>query len=105
MPRRTKNLIEESLTDRLPIDVLPASNEEFVPPEPTPEQRAIMKIAREECERQARRHGLSRRRFLQAGAAYTGCLWAIVPAEGRWPPVGRGFRPISVSPPPSFALR
>jgi hypothetical protein len=69
MPRSFKDLYEELLPDRLPIDVLPYSNEEFIPPDPTPQQKAIMKLAMEECDRQARRHGLSRRRFLQTGAA------------------------------------
>src|SRR5437667_9988543 len=77
MPKRFKNLMEESLTDRLPIDVLPVSNEEFIPPEPTPEQHAIMKIAREDCEATARKLGMSRRKFLQTGAAYAICLAAI----------------------------
>jgi len=34
MPKRLKAVMEESLSDRLPIDVLPVSNEEFIPPEP-----------------------------------------------------------------------
>ncbi|TMA64122.1 MAG: hypothetical protein E6J69_15815, partial [Deltaproteobacteria bacterium] len=77
MPKRLKALMEESLTDRLPIDVLPVSNEEFIPLEPTPEQKAIMKVAREECDATARKVGMSRRRFLQTGAAYAICLAAI----------------------------
>src|SRR5213593_1227668 len=77
MPKRLKDLMEESLTDRLPIDVLPVSNEEFIPPEPTREQHAIMKIAREDCEATARKLGMSRRKFLQTGAAYAICLAAI----------------------------
>ena len=77
MPKRLKDVMEELLTDRLPIDVLPVSNEEFIPPEPTPQQHAIMKIAREDCEATARKLGMSRRRFLQTGAAYAICLAAI----------------------------
>src|SRR5947208_7071119 len=77
MPKRLKAVMEESLSDRLPIDVLPVSNEEFIPPEPTPEQHAIMKLAREDCEATARKLGMSRRRFLQTGAAYAICLAAI----------------------------
>ncbi|TMA69065.1 MAG: hypothetical protein E6J77_28455, partial [Deltaproteobacteria bacterium] len=77
MPKRLKDAMEESLTDRLPIDVLPVSNEEFIPPEPTAEQHAIMKIAREDCEATARKLGVSRRKFLQTGAAYAICLAAI----------------------------
>ncbi|MGH7898483.1 MAG: hypothetical protein ACREQQ_11060, partial [Candidatus Binatia bacterium] len=77
MPKTTKQLMEESLSDRLPIDVLPVSNEEFIPPEPTREQRAIMQIAREETEAAARKLGMSRRKFLQTGAATMICLGAI----------------------------
>src|SRR5437870_3708296 len=77
MPKRLRELMEESLPDRLPIDVLPVSNEEFIPPDPTPEQRAIMHIAREDCDATARKLGMSRRRFLQTGAAYAICLAAI----------------------------
>src|SRR5947207_2745541 len=77
MPKRLKAVMEESLSDRLPIDVLPVSNEEFIPPEPTAEQHAIMKIAREDCEATARKLAMSRRKFLQTGAAYAICLAAI----------------------------
>src|SRR5438552_1659766 len=77
MPKRFKALMEDSLTDRLPIDVLPVSNEEFIPPEPTREQKTIMKIAREDCDATARKLGRSRRRFRQTGAAYAICLAAI----------------------------
>src|SRR2546425_8936814 len=77
MPKRLKAVMEESLSDRLPIDVLPVSNEEFIPPEPTAEQKAIMRTAREECAAAARKVGTSRRRFLQTGAAYAICLAAI----------------------------
>jgi len=37
-------------SEALPLDVLPCSNCEFIPAEPTREQRAIMCVAEEECE-------------------------------------------------------
>ena len=77
MSRSFRQLVEDCLPDRLPIDVQPASNGEFVPRDPTREEKAIMRVAMEECDRQARHHGLSRRRFLQTGAAYAACLAAI----------------------------
>jgi predicted TIM-barrel fold metal-dependent hydrolase len=64
-------------SEALPLDVLPCSNCEFIPAEPTREQRAIMCVAEEECDKAARRLGLSRRRFLRTGAATAICLIAI----------------------------
>jgi len=87
MPRRFRDSVEDQLPDRLPIDVLPVSNEEFIPPDPTPQQTAIMKVAMEDCEAAARRHGVSRRRFLQTGAAYAVCLAAINKVMG----TGHGY--------------
>lgn len=77
MKRSNRGLPEELLTDRLPIDVMPFSNGEFVPPEPTDKQVAIMKLAREYCDRGAKKMGVSRRHFLQTGAAYAFCLAAV----------------------------
>jgi hypothetical protein len=83
MPKSIDDLYEESLPDSLPINVIPASNEEFVPPPPTREQIAIQKIAMEEIDRQARRHGTTRRRFLQKSAAYAITMTAINQVMGR----------------------
>jgi len=77
MARSHQDKLEELMTDRLPIDVTPVSNEEFIPPDPTAEQKAIMKIAMEDCDAAARKHGVSRRKFLQTSAAYAVCLAAI----------------------------
>ena len=82
MPKSPKDRYEEELPDALPINVLPASNEEFVPPPPTKEQLAIHDLAMKECERQARRHGVSRRRFLQTSAAYAVTMAAINHVRG-----------------------
>ncbi len=83
MPKSIDDLYEESLPDSLPIQVTPASNEEFVPPPPTREQLAIEKVAMQEITRQARRHGTTRRRFLQRSAAYAVTMSAINQVMGR----------------------
>ena len=83
MPKSMDDLYEESLPDSLPVNVMPASNEEFVPPPPTNEQLAIERIAMAEIERQARRHGTTRRRFLQRSAAYAITMSAINQVMGR----------------------
>lgn len=59
----------EFLDEDLPINVLPYSNEEFLPASPSPEQLLIHRMATEECAEAAARHGMSRRRFLRTGAA------------------------------------
>jgi hypothetical protein len=65
------------LNEDLPIDVMPASNGEFVPPAPTNEQRMIMQLADEETEKARRRFGMSRRDFVRSAAAYGIGLSAI----------------------------
>ena len=67
----------EHLNEDLPIDVMPASNGEFVPLAPTDEQRMIMQLADEETEKARRRFGMSRRDFVRSAAAYGIGLWAI----------------------------
>jgi len=64
-------------TEALPVDVLPCSNGEFVPPPPTARQRAIMALAEAETERLRRRFGLSRRQFVRTAAAMAVGFWAI----------------------------
>jgi hypothetical protein len=49
----------------LPIPARIASNEEFIPPPQTPEQKAYESCAQAISERAAKRQGLSRRNFLQ----------------------------------------
>jgi uncharacterized protein len=55
----------------LPIKLGPCGNGEFTPPPPTPLVREVERRARDAIERNARRAGMSRRRFLQtlSGAA------------------------------------
>jgi predicted TIM-barrel fold metal-dependent hydrolase len=56
---------------RLPINLEPASNGEFVPPPEDPRLAVARKLAHERAEENARRLGMSRRRFLEStcGAA------------------------------------
>ncbi|MGH2728721.1 MAG: hypothetical protein ACRDKS_17255, partial [Actinomycetota bacterium] len=65
------------LSEDLPLDVMPYSNGEFFPPEPTVQQKLIMRLANEESERLRRKMGMSRRQFVRTAAAYTVGLWAI----------------------------
>jgi len=65
------------LSEKVPLDVLPCSNGEYIPGEPTREQRAIMELARQECDTAARKLGMSRRSFLRTGAATAICLMAV----------------------------
>ncbi|HEY8503288.1 MAG TPA: hypothetical protein VIL46_01820, partial [Gemmataceae bacterium] len=58
----------------LPIPARIASNEEFVPPPPTPRQRAYERRAAEISERNARRLGMDRRAFLRSGAGTAAAL-------------------------------
>src|SRR5829696_1882574 len=57
----------------LPIKLRPCSNGEFVPPPPTALVREAVRRAREACDDNARRTGMSRRDFLRStmGAATT----------------------------------
>lgn len=65
------------LSENLPLDVLPYSNGEFIPPPPTENQKRIMALANAESERLRRKMGMSRRQFVRTAAAYTVGLWAI----------------------------
>src|SRR5207244_12032400 len=70
------------LGEDLPVDVMPNSNGEFIPPEATEEQRQIMRLARAESDRLARKFGMTRRAFLRTAAAYTVGFWAINQVRG-----------------------
>lgn len=65
------------MSENMPMDVLPASNGEFVPPRATDEQKQIMQLQDEEGERQRRRLGLSRRQFVRTSGALGVGLWAV----------------------------
>ena len=70
------------LPENLPVDVMPASNGEFIPDPPSAAQREIMRLARDESERWARKMGMSRRHFLRTAAAFTVGFWAINQVRG-----------------------
>lgn len=67
----------QDLSERMPLDVMPASNGEHVPPPPTREQIAIMRLQEEAGEQVRRRLGMSRRDFVRSAAALSVGLWAI----------------------------
>ena len=65
------------MSEDLPVDVLPCSNDEYFPPEPSREQLAIMELANRETERMRTRFGMSRRNFVGPPAASAIGFWAI----------------------------
>ena len=68
-----------------PIDIMPASNGEFMPPDPTPEQRKIMALQNEKIEEVRRKFGMSRRQFVRTAAAYGIGVWAVDQVTGgKW---------------------
>src|SRR5581483_9183770 len=54
-----------------------ASNEEFIPPPQSPQQREFEARVQEISERAARRQGLSRRSFLRTGSGMAAALVAL----------------------------
>jgi predicted TIM-barrel fold metal-dependent hydrolase len=69
----------------LPVDVMPCSNDEFLPPPPQPHHLAIMHLQDREIERLRRKFGMSRRRFVRTSAAMAVGFWAIDAVKGgRW---------------------
>src|ERR671935_1301043 len=60
-----------------PIPTRIASNEEFIPPPPSPQQREFEARLKEISEREAKRQGLSRRDFLRTGSGMAAALWAL----------------------------
>src|SRR5262249_8329357 len=60
-----------------PIPTRIVSNEEFVPPPQSPEQRAYEERLAEISERAARRQGLDRRAFLRTGSGMAAALLAL----------------------------
>jgi hypothetical protein len=65
------------LPEDLPLDVLPASNGEFVPPAATPEQKAVMALQNEGVEYWRRKFNMSRRDFVRTAAAMAVGFWAL----------------------------
>src|SRR4051795_6211490 len=69
----------------LPVDVLPCSNDEFLPPPPTKEQIAIMGLHDQEVERWRTKFNMSRRHFVRTTAAMAIGFWAIdTVMPGQW---------------------
>jgi predicted TIM-barrel fold metal-dependent hydrolase len=75
----------EDMSEDMPVDVLPCSNDEYFPPEATREQIAIMQLASREAERWRIKFGMSRRRFVRTAAATAIGFWAIdAVRQGSW---------------------
>ncbi|MPZ64646.1 MAG: hypothetical protein GEU83_03715 [Pseudonocardiaceae bacterium] len=64
------------------IDVLPASNGEYVPKPPSRRQRAIMALQDQKIEEQRHKFGLSRRDFVRTAAAMGIGVWAVDQVTG-----------------------
>src|SRR5947209_3542271 len=69
----------------LPVDVLPSSNGEYIPPPPSQEQLLIMHLQDREVERYRRQFNMSRRRFVRTSMAMAIGFWAIdAVMPGKW---------------------
>jgi predicted TIM-barrel fold metal-dependent hydrolase len=66
-----------------PIPTRIASNEEFIPPPQSPQQKQVEVRLAELAERGARRHGVSRRAFLRTGSGMAAALLALNEVFGR----------------------
>lgn len=73
----------DDLSEAMPLDVLPISNGEFIPPPPTPQELAIMAMQEAEGERIRRKLGMSRRDFVRSAAALSIGFWAVDQVMGR----------------------
>lgn len=69
-------------SEALPLDILPASNGEFLPKRASAEQLAVMDLANKEVERVRRTMGMSRRDFVRTSAAMAICFWAVDQIQG-----------------------
>jgi uncharacterized protein len=68
-----------------PFDVLPASNGEYIPKDPSPNQLKIMALQDEKIEEVRRKFGMPRRDFVRTAAAMAVGVWAIdTVTGGRW---------------------
>src|SRR3954452_18349353 len=75
----------EDMSEGMPVDVMPCSNDEYFPPVPSAEQIAIMQLASREAERVRRKFGMSRRAFVRTAAATAIGFWAIDAVRmGEW---------------------
>lgn len=67
----------KELSEDLPVDVLPCSNDEYFPPPPSVAQRQIMDLASRESERARTKFGMTRAQFVRTAAATMIGFWAI----------------------------
>jgi uncharacterized protein len=67
----------EGLPEDLPVDILPASNNEFYPRSANADELRIMRVAEAKTEEVRRRTGMSRRDFVRTGLAMAIGFWAI----------------------------
>ncbi len=65
------------LNEDMPLDVMPASNGEFVPPPPTARQRRVMELQSEGIEYWRKKFNMSRRDFVRTAAAMAIGFWAL----------------------------
>jgi uncharacterized protein len=73
------------IPEDVPIDVMPASNGEYVPKPPTKSQLQIMALQDEQVEHWRRRFNMDRRSFVRTAAGYAIGIWAINQVTaGRW---------------------
>jgi hypothetical protein len=72
----------EGLPEDLPVDILPASNNEFYPRGPNAQEIRIMRLADEKTEEVRRRTGMSRRDFVRTGLAMAIGFWAVDAVAG-----------------------
>ena len=74
-----------NLSERMPLDVLPASNGEFLPPPPTEQQIRVMQLQNEKAEDVRHQLGMSRRTFVRSASAIGVGFWAINQVyRGEW---------------------
>lgn len=67
----------------LPIPTQIASNEEFIPPPQSAQQKKVAALTLAIADPQAKRHGLSRRQFLRTGSGMAAALVAMNQVFGR----------------------
>jgi len=74
-----------NLDERMPVDVLPASNGEFLPAAPNEKQLKVMALQDEAAEEARHKLGMSRRSFVRTSSAIGVGFWAINQVyRGEW---------------------
>jgi predicted TIM-barrel fold metal-dependent hydrolase len=75
--------IDAELEAPLPIPTQIASNEEFIPPPQSPQQKKVEARTLEIAAREVKRHGMTRRAFLRSGSGMAASLVAMNEVFGR----------------------